>query len=147
MKFRPTLTDQIIEENQVQIKNQGLEIRNLCDACRGFVELIKPQEVGQSHLDRMKQNQEITQHFKTTLTKYLRTIECLLMSTTAIIGRRPTRENSTWVHKELLMMTIMMKIWHRIVVWKQTRLRKANAHQKADKKTISSRAKKSQPMK
>lgn len=64
MKFRPTLTDQIIEEKQVQIKNQGLEKRNLCDTCReDFVELIKPQEVGQSHLDRMKQNQEITQHF------------------------------------------------------------------------------------
>lgn len=55
MKFRPTLTDQIIEEKQVQIKNHGLEKRNLCDTCREiFVELIKPQEVRQSHLDRIK---------------------------------------------------------------------------------------------
>lgn len=70
MNFRLTLTDQIIEEKQVQIKNQGLEKRNLCDTCRDFVELIKPQEVGQSRLDRMKQNQEITQHFKRNLTKH-----------------------------------------------------------------------------
>lgn len=79
------------------------------------MELIKPQEVGQSHWDRMKQHQEITQYFKTTLTKPLRRIECLLMSKTAITGRRLTRENSPWVHKELLM-TVMMKVWHCIVV-------------------------------
>lgn len=116
MKFRPTLTDQIIEEKQVQIKNQGLERRNLCDTCReDFVELIKPQEVGQSHLDRMKQNQEITQHFKTPLMKHLRRIECLLMSKTAIIGRRLTRENFAWIHRELLM-TVMRKVWYCIVV-------------------------------
>lgn len=55
MKFRPTLTDQIIEEKQAQIKNHGLEKRNLCDTCREiFVELIKPQEVRQSHLDRIE---------------------------------------------------------------------------------------------
>lgn len=116
MKFRPTLTDQIIEETQVQIKNQAFEKRNLCDTCReDFVELIKPQEVGQPHLDRMKQNQEITQHFKTSLTKLLRRIECLLMSKTAIIGRRLTRATSAWVHKELLT-AVMMKFWHCIVV-------------------------------
>lgn len=56
------LTDQIIEENQVQIKNQVLVERNLCNIFRNsFVELIRPQEEGKSHLHRIKQNQEITQ--------------------------------------------------------------------------------------
>lgn len=55
MKFRPTLTEQIIEENLVQIKNQALEKRNLCDTCREiFVQLIKPQEVICIELSRTK---------------------------------------------------------------------------------------------
>lgn len=61
------------------------------------------------------------------------------MSKTAVIGRRITRENSTWNHKELLM-TVMMKVWYCTVFWKQTGVRRANAHQKVDQTTTSSRA-------
>lgn len=53
------------------------------------------------------------------------------MSKTAVIGRRLTRENSVWNHKELLM-TVMTKVWYWIVFWKQTSVRRASAHQKVD---------------